>query len=329
MSFSDFLGGGSTAGSKINKQAKKTNQLVGQGFDQLNAVFKGGSYGTNPLATWQPGQQAFDSKGQEFKFDPQDAAFQEWYKKKKAQQGGSSLLGGGLGGLVGKLGLGALGPVGIGIGALAGSTMGKQQGGPGQGGINEGRWEKKYGQHLAKEGQLFGGQQTEKGFGPEFYKQASDAYLNFNMPQLVGQFSDARKGLDYGLADRGLLGGSAAGQQVDKLNREGQLQSQQLANNAIGIGQNLERQVNQEYAGLANQLQQSADPSRVGQQALQSAANFASPQPLQPLGSLFSNYANQYLTGKLGEQYGKLAGTGAGYSSPFGGGSNQSTSFIK
>ena len=104
-----------------------------------------------------------------------------------------------------------------------------------------------------------------------------------------------------------MLGSSAQTDLTRSLAREKTLQEQGLANAALGQSRSLQEQVNQEYANLASQLQASVDPTTVMRQATTAASQFAAPTMVQPIGQLFSNWANSYLAAANSNAYNNYA----------------------
>lgn len=136
-------------------------------------------------------------------------------------------------------------------------------------------------------------------FTPQFYQQRAQAYQNYAMPQVAQQYQQNQQGLTYGLANRGLLGGSAAqtGQyNLDVANAQAQ---RQVADTGIAQSQALQQQIEGAHNQLLSNLYQSADPSAATQGAIGTAAGFAVPSVFQPIGNAFSNFLNQYATNQL------------------------------
>lgn len=156
------------------------------------------------------------------------------------------------------------------------------------------------GKQLQKRGKLFeaGTPKTYEGFTPEFFKGAQQRYLNFALPQLGEQAREQGRQLRFNLARRGQLGSTAERELGNKFQDEVSRQKINLANQGLGVSQDLQRDVMQQYNQLVNQLQLSNDPSAVTQSALQTAAAFSQPSAMPAIGNLFQNFANTYLAGR-------------------------------
>lgn len=163
--------------------------------------------------------------------------------------------------------------------------------------------------------------QIFSGFDPAFYNRRKQDYVNFAMPQLGDEARMTQNRLIYGLADRGLLGSNVAGQQQQAFQNEVSKQQQGIVDAAFGQAQNLQRDVEGQKSSLISQLQASADPNSVSQQAIASASGFSAPSAFQPISGLFSNFANLYLANQIANAYKQPApqgGTGASGFAPVG-----------
>lgn len=141
------------------------------------------------------------------------------------------------------------------------------------------------------------------GFTPSFYKQRAQDYINFAEPQLSQQYQTNRNQVGFGLANRNLLGGSAANKQWSDLNRAMGQAQQQVADTGISQAQGLQQQIENQRNTLYGQLYQSADPAGAQAGAIQSAATFAQPSVYPALGNMFTNLANQYYLSQLINTY--------------------------
>lgn len=267
--------GGGNASVGINRQQQQQQSLINSGLQQLNSIFYGGQYGTSPATGYKAGTPYFTAGGQPYQFDQGSPDFLNF----KKQYGKSDVF---------------IHPQDA-KGAVQGPAQAEAL-------------QNAFGNYLAKTGGLYTQSASSPGFGPGFYKQAQDAYVNFALPQLQGQYDQTRRGLDYRLANQGLLGSSGARDLTNQLGNQMVLNKQNIANQGLGQAQQLQRDVNQQYNTLVGQLEASANPTATTQQALQAAAQFSAPSALPAVGQLFNNFANQYLGGQLGGLYGQQAG---------------------
>ena len=141
------------------------------------------------------------------------------------------------------------------------------------------------------------------GFTPAFYDQREKAYEDFALPQLGQQYRQTNNQLNLGLADKGILGGSAAGQLNQALQTANAQQEQGVVNTAQTQAQNLQQQVAGQESELYGELQESQNPTQVTQNAVGLAAQTAAPSVFQPLGQAFQNFATTYLANNTANQY--------------------------
>lgn len=151
-----------------------------------------------------------------------------------------------------------------------------------------------------------GGQGIESafsGFSPQFYTGREQAYENYAMPQLGQQYRQTANKMNLGLANEGILKGSAAEQLQSAL----QVSNAQAEENITNTGTNLAQQLQQQVAGqkseLYSQLQESLNPTQTTQSAVNLAAQTAAPSIFQPLGQAFSNFATMYLANNQANTY--------------------------
>lgn len=142
-----------------------------------------------------------------------------------------------------------------------------------------------------------------KGFGQDFYDKAAMDYVQYAVPQVAQQYDTANRQINYGLANRGLLGSSAAQKAQSDLNLNVGQQEQQIADNARTSATNLRTQVENSRQNAINNLYQSSDPAGAAAGAVSSAAQFNVPQSFTPILNAFSGLANQYATSQLFNNY--------------------------
>lgn len=148
------------------------------------------------------------------------------------------------------------------------------------------------------------------GFNPAFYNQRAQSYINYAMPQLSQQYQTNKNQVGFGLANRGLIGGSSANKQYSDLNIANAQAQQGIVDAGITQAQQLQQQVEQQRNTLLGQLYQGADPGSAGSAATQTAASFSVPNTWQPLANQFQNFANQYYLSQLINAY-RPSGAGA------------------
>lgn len=158
---------------------------------------------------------------------------------------------------------------------------------------------------MIKNGKLFtaGPSKTYAGFSPQFFKDRAGAYERYALPQLGKQFGDANRAIDYGLADRGLMGSSVANKAHSDLIRENASQVQNVADVGRGQAQELQTNVENSRQSALAQLYATSDPQGASASALNSAASFQVPSAFAPVGQAFADLASQYAINNQLSQY--------------------------
>lgn len=292
----------SNSGNIALAQERDRQNLIRGGLSQINAIFGGGTYGVNPAT-------GFNRRNMGQLYDPSgfaigtattanDPEFATWLKT-HPNVGKAATTRSGIGNVLYHMGQ---------VGAPGSSDVGAF------GGLNPfnpfGFGEKTktlspndiralYGQWLGKEGELFTGTATSPGFGKDFYDKRTQDYLNFAMPQLQEQASQAEKNLTFKLANQGLTESGAADTLNLSLLNEINRQASGVASTGVQQAQDLQKQIEQQRSNLISQLEASADPGSATSQALSTAAQFSAPSVFQPVGNMFGNWANTYLASQV------------------------------
>ena len=140
------------------------------------------------------------------------------------------------------------------------------------------------------------------GFTPDFFKQAATDYTNAVTPGMMTDYQNTKNNLTYALARGGLLKSGAAVQRNASLSNQLSQNESQIANNAQNQSNTVQSNVNNQKASLVSQLESSADPSSIATQASAVSSQLRAPSAVQPLGNLFSDWSNQYLSSMYGNQ---------------------------
>lgn len=138
------------------------------------------------------------------------------------------------------------------------------------------------------------------GFTPQFFQQAATNYTDYATPQLMTQFSNTKNNLTGALGRAGLLTSSAGTQENSSLGKELGLQESQITNNAQQQSNQLQGQVATQKSNLVNELESSADPTAINEQAQGAVSQLREPTALQPLGNLFADWSDQWLGSQTG-----------------------------
>lgn len=169
-----------------------------------------------------------------------------------------------------------------------------------------------HGQAMLRRGNLYQDVKSPyfQGFGDDFYNKAAQSYVQYAVPQIAQQYDQTNRGIQYGLANRGLVGSSAQSKAQSDLQLNLGQQEQQVADNARTTATNLRNQVENSRQSAISNLYQASDPAGAGAQAVSSAAQFSVPQSFTPILGAFSNLANQYATSQLYNNYTPTSYTG-------------------
>ena len=154
------------------------------------------------------------------------------------------------------------------------------------------------------------------GYTPEFYAKREKAYLDYALPQEGQQFRDAQKQLTYSLSNRGVRNSTIAQTDWSKLFRTHAGAQQSIANTAVDQANALKEKVESGRQGVLDTLYQSADPGQARSKAISVASSFQNPNAFAPLGNMFSNLTNQWVTNQLLQSYQKGAAYAGGNSTP-------------
>lgn len=143
------------------------------------------------------------------------------------------------------------------------------------------------------------------GFTPSFYQQAATDYTNAVTPGMLADYRNTKNDLTYSLARAGILNSGAAVQRNQSLQNQLSQNESQIANNAQQQSSTLQANVNTQKGQLVDQLESSADPSSISEQATAAASQLRAPSAIQPLGNMFADWSNQYLANNVANSYGQ------------------------
>jgi curved DNA-binding protein CbpA len=145
-------------------------------------------------------------------------------------------------------------------------------------------------------------------FDPAYYDTFSKTYTDYYNPQVDKQFGDARQGLKYNLARKGMQdstpGQNAFGDLIDSYGQK----REQVAANAKDATNALRTDVETNKGDLYSQNTASADPSLSAASAVSRAGSLQSTPSFSPLGDLFGGLVNTGTAYYQGTQRGLPAG---------------------
>ena len=157
-------------------------------------------------------------------------------------------------------------------------------------------------------------------FTPEFYQGAADNYVAAQTPNMMQDYQTTKNNLTYSLARAGLMDSAVASQRTNSLQTELGKSQNEIAQNAMGVKNDLQARVNQQKGVLTNQLEASGDATAITSQADAAVSQMRAPSPIQPLGNLFADWSQQYLNNQAADPgasvWSKLTGVGIGQANP-------------
>ena len=144
---------------------------------------------------------------------------------------------------------------------------------------------------------LYSGVEQKGGFDDNFYKGIRDSYVNFARPQVDDQFRKAGEQSTFGLARSGLLDSSVRGEQNAELQKQYDINLQDITDKARGYETETRNNVERTRGDLISMLQATGDATGAANSALARASTLAAPPSYSPLGQLF-----QDSTAMIGQQ---------------------------
>lgn len=140
-------------------------------------------------------------------------------------------------------------------------------------------------------------------YDSNFYANRGKAYTAAVMPQVTKQYQDTKSNLTYALARNGLLNSSAATTRGQDLETEYNKNLTTVANQAQGQSNALRQQVSDTRGNLTNQLISSGDPSVALSQGNAMTAGLNTAPNFSPMGNMFSDWSNTYLSNMNARAY--------------------------
>lgn len=260
-------------------QEKERQATIRSGTADINAIFDGGTFGRNEVLNPVAGQTYYLANGEQYTVPmPEPTAATGAAQDPRTSSGlGGFLQQGGLGGLFGAAKTEQAptrDPMQTGLGALL-NLGGKQK--------------------ESSTPTLYSSVETVGGFDDAFYDRQRQAYLDYAMPQLEDQRAKAARELTYSLARSGQLGGSVRASQEGELTKAFDLQSQNIADQALNYENEARTNVENARSDLLSMLSATGDAKGAVTSALARSQALSQPATYSPLTDLFSEF-----TGALG-----------------------------
>ena len=134
-------------------------------------------------------------------------------------------------------------------------------------------------------------------FDDNFFEQRKKAFLDFATPQLEDQYGDAQKQLTYALARGGNLNSSVRGEKSAELQKQFDLNKQQIADKALTTSTDSRNAVEDARSNLIATLSATGDAQGAANSAITRASVLSQPGSFSPLSGLFNDF-----TSTLGQQ---------------------------
>jgi hypothetical protein len=134
-------------------------------------------------------------------------------------------------------------------------------------------------------------------FNDQFFDGRRQAFLDYARPQLEDQFGDAQKQLTFALARGGNLDSSVRGQKSAELQKQFDLNQQQIADKALASSTESRNAVEDARGNLVATLNATGDAQGAANSAMTRASALSQPVAFSPLTQLFADF-----TGGLGQQ---------------------------
>jgi len=145
-------------------------------------------------------------------------------------------------------------------------------------------------------------------FNPAFFSNYKNAQIAAQEPQVMSQYQNTGKNLTYALARGGNLQSSAAQQENQSLGNELGVQQSSVANKAQDATNTLQSNIQSQKGNLTSQLVASGNVATTAENAAAQAAADRAPSVIQPLGNLFADWSNDYLSGKTVQAFQQSGG---------------------
>lgn len=164
--------------------------------------------------------------------------------------------------------------------------------------------------------QIYGAPHTDAGqFTDDFYNKQKQAYLDYATPQLEDQYANAQKQLTFALTRGGLLDSSVRGQKTADLQKQYDLNKQQIADQALTYETNSKNSVEDARANLIASLNSTGDAQGAVNSAMSRASALSAPPNYSPLTQLFTDFTSALGTQAATDKANALSGNGTAPSS--------------
>jgi hypothetical protein len=134
-------------------------------------------------------------------------------------------------------------------------------------------------------------------FDPGYYDKYATDYTNAYVPDLEGQYQNARKKLTLNLARTGNLTSSEGAGRLSELLGAFGKEKAGITDRALNAANDLRGRVDQTKSSLYDFNRQALDPAQTASRAEASLAGLQGPPQYSPLGSVFADFLQSANTG--------------------------------
>lgn len=149
-------------------------------------------------------------------------------------------------------------------------------------------------------------------FNDGFFDKRKTAFLDYATPQLEDQYADANKQLTYALSRSGLLDSSVRAQKEGELQKQYDLNKQQIGDQALSYSTEARTNVEKARSDLVTMLNATGDAEGAANSALSRATALSQPQAFSPLTQLFADFTSGLATQAQYERASALSGSQQG-----------------
>lgn len=129
-------------------------------------------------------------------------------------------------------------------------------------------------------------------FTPDYFSGLRQKYLDYSLPQLQNQYSDANNELKFAMARGGITDSSISAQKQSKLDQLNALRAREIADQAQGFSTKAQTGVEDARSNLITTLNATGDAEQAASSAINRASALSQPQQYSPLSSLFTDFTN-------------------------------------
>jgi len=127
-------------------------------------------------------------------------------------------------------------------------------------------------------------------FTPDYFNKQQQNYLDYATPQLEDQRDKASKELTFALARAGLTDSSVRADKEAELQKQYDLNKQQIADEALSYKGKAQSSVEDARANLISTLNATGDAEGAANSAISRSATLSQPAAYSPLADLFANF---------------------------------------